>query len=134
MAVRTQSRNPRGLPAHVAGTWRRGGARPLDDDLAAPARSATPAVRRRGRTPADDERAQEYKDRIERLAREGRHEEAADLARRCGALQAGDPMPYGEGTGAWWDGRRLRTIMFHGYDVEMLDEFHPESISPPDGM
>ena len=34
MAVRTQSRNPRGLPAHVAGTWRRGGARPLDDDLA----------------------------------------------------------------------------------------------------
>ena len=43
-------------------------------------------------------------------------------------------MPYGEGTGAWWDGRRLRTIMFHGYDVEMLDEFRPESISPPDGM
>lgn len=127
MAVRTQSRNPRGLPAHVAGTWRRGGFRPLDDDLAAPPQAAPHA-----RTHADDQRAQECKDRIERLAREGRHEEAADLARRCGALQAGDPMPYGEGTGAWWDGRRLRTIMFHGYDVEMLDEFRPESISPPD--
>lgn len=129
MAVRTQSRNPRGLPAHVAGTWRRGGFRPLDDDLAAPPQAAPHA-----RTHADDQRAQECKDRIERLAREGRHEEAADLARRCGALQAGDPMPYGEGMGAWWDGRRLRTIMFHGYDVEMLDEFRPESISPPDDM
>lgn len=127
MAVRTQSRNPRGLPAHVAGTWRRGGFRPLDDDLAAPPQAAPHA-----RTHADDQRAQECKDRIERLAREGRVGEAADLARRCGALQAGDPMPYGEGMGAWWDGRRLRTIMFHGYDVEMLDEFRPESISPPD--
>lgn len=131
MAVRTQSRNPRGLPAHVAGTWRRGGARPLDDDLAAPPRAESPA-RPHARTHADDQRAQECKDRIERLAREGRVGEAADLARRCGALQAGDPMPYGEGMGAWWDGRRLRTIMFHGYDVEMLDEFRPESISPPD--
>lgn len=127
MAVRTQSRNPRGLPAHVAGTWRRGGFRPLDDDLAAPPQAAPHA-----RTHADDQRAQECKDRIERLAREGRVGEAADLARRCGALQAGDPMPYGEGMGAWWDGRRLRTIMFHGYDVDMLDEFRPESISPPD--
>lgn len=132
MNVRTQSRNPRGLPAHVAGTWKTGGGRPVDDDLAAD----TPRdyARPRTRSHADDERAQAFKDRIEQLARDGRDTEAADLARRCGALQTGDRMPYGEGMGAWWDGRRLSTIVFHGYEVEMVDGFRPESINPPDDL
>lgn len=129
MGVRTQSRNPRGLPAHVAGTWKRDGGRPMDDDLAADMPRTRPL---QARTVADDERAQAFKDHIERLAREGHARQAAALARRCGALQQGDRMPYGEGIGAWWDGRELHTIEFHGYDVDMLDEFRPESISPPD--
>lgn len=110
--ARTRSRQPKGLPQHVAGTFRPEHA---DDDTDL----AMDPV----------ETGWMVKDRLERLAAEGETGEAERLARESGAIIAGERMPSGEGSAAYWDGRTLRTIDFHTDGrVSMRDGFDPLTV------
>lgn len=126
-----RSHRAKGLPQGVAGTYESTGRGfTADQDLTPPA-YAHP--RRPARTREDDARAFMYKDEMERLAANGEAADAERMARNAGAFVAGDRLPYLDNvSAAYWDGRTLNTIDFHGYDVEMRDGFDPACITIPD--
>lgn len=66
----------------------------------------------------------------ERLAAEGREGEALERARAAGALTPGDRFPYGEGSGAYFDGHAFSSWDSYGYDVVQRD-FDPTTIRVP---
>lgn len=126
---RGMNHRPAGLPAGYAGTYAPSGGPAAAADVTPPA--APPAGRpaRRGvRSHGDDVRAWEAKDRIERLAAEGRAAEAEDAARAVGALTRADRIPYADGgVAALFDGRELTTVEIHGPEVVDVG-FRPETI------
>ncbi|MBT1161777.1 hypothetical protein [Bifidobacterium sp. SO1] len=126
-----RSHRAKGLPQGVAGTYETTAKGfTADADLTPPA-YARP--KRRTRTLEDDARAYDYKDEMERLAAAGDVKDAERMARAAGAFVKGDSLPYLDGvSAAYWDGRTLNTIDFHGYEVDMREGFDPASITIPD--
>jgi hypothetical protein len=87
---------------------------------------------RRGRprhTPSESElkAAQEVKTQVDALAASGDAQGAAALAKRNGAFVPGEPLPFGQGAVAVFDGKRLETADINGYEVTERD-FDPTTL------